>query len=149
MSNVKMVFDPMTMDFDLAMEGGDLLTEPGIETAVLMSIFTDRRAAEDDELPDPNGSRRGWWGDLAGEDATRRIGSRLWLLERSSNLQSVVIKAKEYLDEALQWLVDDGIAAKVVTDVQALDQQTLAFSVEVHRKDGTVEALKYPYMWSN
>ncbi|WP_200894101.1 phage GP46 family protein [Xanthomonas sp. MUS 060] len=48
--------------------------------AVLISLFTWRRANADDTLPDPRGFRMGWWGDTYPVVANDRIGSRLWLL---------------------------------------------------------------------
>lgn len=57
----------------------DLRRDPGLETAVLISVFTDQRV-EEEAVPDNSADRRGWWGDLS-EDAT---GSKFWLLFRSS-----------------------------------------------------------------
>ena len=67
---------------DLVIEGGGLMTEEGLRTAVLISLMTDRRARLDDALPSDDGNRRGWWGDVAAE-GNDRIGSRLWLLSRA------------------------------------------------------------------
>jgi phage gp46-like protein len=96
-------------DFDLTVEGGDLLGDDGTQTAVTVSLFTDRVAKPDDSLPEyfPGraGDRRGWWGDLL-EVAGRvnPIGSRLWLLFREKELPEVVSRAKEYADESLAWI---------------------------------------------
>ena len=103
--------------FDWALKRGDLAPDDGLETAVILSLFTDRRAREDDPLPDGSADRRGWWGDAyppaearAGQE---HIGSRLWLLEREKDTQDVVNRARDYAEEALQWLVDDGIAEHI------------------------------------
>ena len=99
---------------DIALEGADLVRETGLRTAVLLSLFTDRRAESGDipESEDP----RGWWADTidAGDD---RIGSRLWLLGRSKQTTHVPVLAEEYVREALEWFVEDGIADRV--DVSA------------------------------
>ena len=102
--------------FDWAIQRGDLAPDDGLETAVILSLFTDRRARPDDPLPDGS-DRRGWWADAyprasarAGQDP---IGSRLWLLEREKDTREVVNRARDYAEEALQWLVDDGIAERI------------------------------------
>jgi len=114
-------FDPTTgigpyCDWSLA--GPDLASDQGLLSAVLISLFTDRLAAADDELPDNSGDRRGWWGDLPLDQANTGatpdlIGSRLWLLVRQKQTQAVLNAAIGYAREALQWLIDDGVAARI------------------------------------
>ncbi len=94
---------------DLALTGYDLATEDGLRTAVIVSLFTDRRAESDDEIPDGGDDRRGWWSGV--------IGSRLWLLARAKQLPGTLARARAYAVESLQWLIDDGVAAAV--DVSA------------------------------
>ncbi|MCW7416186.1 phage GP46 family protein [Escherichia coli] len=45
----------------LQLNGADLLTDDSLMTAVLISLFTDRRALTSDEIPDGTRDRRGWW----------------------------------------------------------------------------------------
>lgn len=76
----------------------DLQGDDGLMTAVIISLFTDARAHDDDPLPDErvgvSSDRRGWWGDCLpdaqGEQTLESIGSRLWLLWREKDLDSVV-----------------------------------------------------------
>ena len=91
---------------DLALAGYDLATEDGLRTAVIISLFTDRRAEADDEIPDGGDDRRGWWADPA-------MGSRLWLLARAKETPDTLTRARAYAIEALQWLIDDGVATAV------------------------------------
>lgn len=90
---------------------GALLPENTLETAVVISLLTERRAEPDDRLPIPAKSdrpippdRKGWAGD--GFDGTR-IGSRLWLLQREKQTEETRRRAIFYAREALQWLIDD------------------------------------------
>ena len=105
--------------FDWAIVNGDLLTDDGLDTAVALSLWTDRLANEDDELPANDGSRRGWWGDAFLPRLTNgnpdRIGSRLWLLARALQTLQTAQLAQAYCQEALRWMVDDGVATSVVT----------------------------------
>ena len=59
--------------------GIDMLTDDSLTTEVIISLFTDRRALDSDDLPGGDSDRRGWWGDSYRD---RPIGSRLWLLSR-------------------------------------------------------------------
>lgn len=89
----------------LIQAGADLLSDDSLTTAVLLSLFTDRRADVADRLPDDSGDRRGWWGDSY---RPRPIGSRLWLLAREKTIDSVLTRAEDYAREALGWLREDG-----------------------------------------
>ena len=129
----------------------DLESDEGLETAVIISLFTDRRANEDDILPDPNSlDRRGWWGDLTTSFEDDQIGSRLWLLEREKTLENVPVRAKKYAEEALQWLIDDGITKKieVETERQGIPgNDRLAIAVRIFKPDGTVVRFRYLTQW--
>ena len=76
--------------------------------AVLISLFSWRRAADDDALDDEE--RYGWWGDTFPTVADDRIGSRLWQLRRVKLTRQTQMDAEFYAREALQCLIDDGLA---------------------------------------
>jgi phage gp46-like protein len=97
---------------------GSLSVDQTLETAVFISLFTNRLAATDDTLPNLGGSRQGWWADAYADQEGTHIGSRLWLLGRSTNTGEIVNDARTYVREALQWLVDDGIADRVDCNVE-------------------------------
>lgn len=77
----------------------------GLQRAVLISLFTWRRAEADDALDDEE--RYGWWGDSFPTVTDDRIGSRLWLLRRRTLTADTERDARDYASEALQWLIDD------------------------------------------
>lgn len=142
----------MEGDFSFDSVAQDLDPDAGLETAVLISLFTDRRANDDDVLPDFNNpDRRGWWGDLGSPEAEGdQIGSRLWLLNREKTLESVLVKAKKYAEESLNWMVEDGVVKSVEVESErqgpvGLDR--LALLVRVFRPDGTVLPFKYEIQW--
>lgn len=105
--------------FALALEGG-------LATAVILSLFTDRRAGVDDTLPHGQTDRRGWVGDEFMRPADTALGpagrdswgSLLWLLHHGKAADDVPARAQFAAREALDWLVRDGIASRV--DVVAL-----------------------------
>jgi len=121
-------------------------TQPLVR-AVVVSLFTWRRANRDDALPAEQ--RMGWWGDTFAPIENDRIGSRLWLLSRAKLTQDTASRAREYALEALQWLIDDGVASKVEVDVERLGQQTLALAVRIYKSDGTVPTdVRFTDVWS-
>ena len=81
--DVKVVWDNKLQTGDVQQNNGDLLTDEAMETAVLMSLFTNRRASLD-EVDDPD-DRQGWWGDQVAEIKDDQIGSKLWLLRRAKS----------------------------------------------------------------
>ncbi len=117
--------------------------------AVLISLFTWRRANADDTLPDPRGFRMGWWGDTYPVVANDRIGSRLWLLARAKLTPSTVQRAQDYAEEALQWLIEDGVAARIAVRAERQDLSTLALQCTLFAADGNANAvLRFDNLWS-
>lgn len=103
--------------------------------SVMVSLFTWRRANPDDDLP--GDLRMGWWGDTFAPIANDRIGSRLWLLSRAKLLPETAALAKEYAEEALQWLIEDGVAARVDVRTERQGLSTLAIGVQIYKSDGS------------
>lgn len=131
---------------DYGLSGGSLLAEHDIKTAVLISLFSDRRAEADDVLPFEASERRGWWGDALNP---RRIGSRLWLLGREKQLREVVLHAREYAEEALAWLVEEGIARRVVVTAEIVQTGWLGLAVRIERERAMPASLRYEFAWQN
>lgn len=82
-----------------------------LDTAAVISLFSDRRAAADDPYLPKGADRRGWWGDAYADVDGDQIGSLLWLLwlDGRDRLQ----RAKAYAEQALAWMLDDGVASTV------------------------------------
>lgn len=122
---------------DLAYGSLGLLNEDTFETAIYISLLTDRRANPDDELPAGSGAgvvpsdRRGWAGDALADVANDRIGSRLWLLHRRKTTEETRLDAIFYAKEALEWMIDDGHATEVLVDAQWADQQHIAGRLDI------------------
>jgi len=106
--------------------------------AVIISLFTWRRANPDDPLPAD--ARMGWWGDSFAPVALDRIGSRLWLLSRAKLTSDVPAKAKEYAQEALQWLVDDKVVSRIEVQAERQGLSQLALGAALY-KNSTGPAL--------
>jgi phage gp46-like protein len=119
--------------------------------AVIVSLVTWRRANPDDDLPDvgTQAQRMGWWGDSFPSVANDRIGSRLWLLSRAKLTDTAVAQAKEYAKEALQWLIDDGVAARVQVDSERHGLDTLALACRVFKTDGRQVDIRFSNVWES
>ena len=141
---------PLTIVIDgstlrLGLDSGEPLVR-----AVLISLFTWRRAKTDDSLPDPspNAPRMGWWGDSFAAVANDRIGSRLWLPSRAKLQPDTVALAREYAQEALQWLVEDGVASRVEVQAERQGLQTLAIGCRIYKSGGSAPLdIRFTDVW--
>ncbi|MDR1946631.1 MAG: phage GP46 family protein [Desulfovibrio sp.] len=145
MRDILLAFDAGTFEFDLQLEGDterDLRGDDGLLTAVIISLFTDRRALPDDALPDERiglpSDRRGWWGDILPEPGDP-LGSRLWLLWREKDMDVVVERARQYADEALQWIVRDGLVGERRVTASRVQGGYLGIGVELLPLPGTTD----------
>lgn len=149
MTDLAMVWNNQTGTGDLALtpDGRDLVQEGGLRTAIIISLATDARALADDKLP-PDGRRGGFWADSLRLDgaAADTTGSRLWLLENEKQVQRVLVRARAMAEQALKWLVDDGVAqtVAVVTSFPALGQ--LLIAVTLNR--GTASQQQFDIIWT-
>ncbi|SAI74561.1 bacteriophage protein GP46 [Bordetella ansorpii] len=103
--------DPETGLLDMSLDGADFAGDDTLKTAVLLSLCTDRMAQEHEVGPGED--RRGWWADAYATPPGDRFGCRWWLLAREKQLPSVVQRARDYAQEALAWMVADGLASAV------------------------------------
>lgn len=146
MTDVALTWSPETLTADLSLVDGDLTTDAGLRTAVIISLFTDRRARADDRLPQAGSDRRGWWGDVVARDSADRIGSRLWLLSREKQTDQVVARAREYALEALAWMLTDRVASAVDVTAEVAGPGVLALSVFITRPSGP-DRLRFDFVW--
>lgn len=144
MTDLALFWDADRFAADLHFGAPDLETDEGLRSAVIVSLFTDARARQDDPVPD-DGDRRGWWADslLAAEDP--RMGSRLWLLSREKLLPRVVERARGYVEEALAWMVSDGVASSVHVTAESAGPDRLTFGVVIAQPSG--QSRRYDLLW--
>lgn len=146
MTDVALFWDAEAVAADMTLEAGDLATEAGLKTAVIISLFTDRRARPDDPLPEAGADRRGWWGDVTAREADDEIGSRLWLLSREKQTAEVVARAREYALEALGWMLRDRVASAVEVVAEITRPGVLGLSIIITRPDGPGRE-RFDFVW--
>ena len=135
--------------------GGVALGNP-LESAVLVSLFTDRVAPIQPSsldqsvgigLPGQNGNdRRGWWGDAY---ATVPIGSRLWQLARliKANASAALAEVEDVCGEALQWLIDDGVAQTVTAKATWIAPTLIGIAIAI-QEPGSNTPTTFSYSWA-
>lgn len=146
MTDLALRYDPALGAFDCALDAaaGDLVGDDGLTTAVMISLFTDARAERDDPLPAADAPRRGWWGDAL--TPARPWGSKLWLLVRAKCTPATAARARGYAVQALQWLLDDRIAARIDVTAEAIAaEHRIALAVTLTRPSGE----RLEYRWRN
>ncbi|TNV14896.1 hypothetical protein FH968_20445 [Buttiauxella sp. B2] len=117
----------------------DLLTR-----AVVISLFSWRRAGSDDNTTQPYG----WWGDTWPTVQNDRTGSRLYLLKRSKLTNKTPQAAREYIQQALDWLTEDGVAAQIDVTAERTGIDTLAAGVTVWQQNGSQHNITFDDIWS-
>lgn len=116
--DINLKWNGQQADIDFLLD--DVKKDDGLETAIIYSLFTDAREADE----------RGWWGNsIVGENE----GSLLWLLEREKMQGTVLVKAKKYASDALAWLVKDGIVKAVVLNTKFVGNNKLQIDIEVKK----------------
>ena len=117
--DLALTFRPEKGYFDLALSTtGQPETTDTLATWIIRSLFTDARALPDEELPnshnpDADTWRRGTWFDAVPMVAGDKYGSKLWLLNREITSPETLNRAQNYCEDALAWLVRDGVAKRV------------------------------------
>jgi phage gp46-like protein len=104
---IALVPDNDKLEGALVYQGGCLVTSGvDLETAAYISLATDARALAGDDLPEGT-NRRGWWADQFDPDG-QVIGSMLWLLEDAVATPENGVRAEQYAQDALKWMLDEG-----------------------------------------
>lgn len=147
MNDIGIFWTPSLASGDFAVSANDLAQDGGLETAVFLSLFTNRRAADGDVLPDAGNDRKGWWADAVPVVEGDQVGSRLWLLARSKETQDVVDRAREYAIEALQWLLDDRVAARVDVTSEIVGKGMLRLTITTTRPSVDPTTYRFNYAW--
>lgn len=125
----------------------DLASGYDLETAAIISLFTDRLAHEDDRLPDPqDGDRRGWWADW--DSGIGFIGSRLWLVSREKTTEETRLRIEDYCREALAWMIEDDVADTIEVIAEYNRQQQGRIDVDIIISRARAVLLHRHFSWA-
>lgn len=81
---------------------------------------------------------------LASYWADRTMGSKLHLLRREKDVSRVMVLAKQYAEQALAPLVDDGRATQIKVTARQPGNGCLYLLIEVTAASGETVAFKHP-----
>lgn len=122
----------------------DLASDDGLETAIIISLFSDQRISIE-ELPLQERYRKGWWGDLVSDVDKDQIGSKIWIYARLKKTPETRLKIENAARQSLQWLIEDGLAKSVTVAGEYILDGKLALSIQIFRSNGVNE--KYSVIW--
>lgn len=120
--------------FDIVIENGDFKNEPGFDTAVCVSLFSDARADVSQVVKQEN--RRGWMGNLVSEAPERQFGSFLWLTEQRRLNQDTLNETLDYIRKSLNWIIEDGIATKIDVYGEIIPRLGIEAQIKITALDG-------------
>lgn len=113
--------------WDISFTNGDLTSTNSLDTAVLMSLYTDARASNS-EVPEIQ-RRRGWWGNIVSNYPDYQIGSKLWLLYQARLNQNTLNLVKTYIYNCLSWMIDDGYITNIGIDTEATSNEGILVGI--------------------
>lgn len=132
MSDLRLTWDNEHGAADLTYTAGDLLRDDGLETSILLSLFT--------------GSEEGWWGDEFPVVQGDVFGSGLWEISRAVATPPTLRRAQELAEAALTWLVTDGVAGSVTVVVTGA-APILYYAITVAQPQQAPAVYRYSYNW--
>lgn len=131
--------------YDIAFdESGDILTEQAFTTAILMSIFEERRAS--DSEVSPSQLRRGWIGNETTPDFEQ--GSKFWQFEQARVTGTMLADLGSTIRLSLQWLIDEDYALDVIVQTPFLKNGIVCVNIDLIRNGSEVEHLFFE-LWDN
>lgn len=131
--------------YDLSIDDdGDLSKTNSFCTAILLSIFCERRASAT-EVPE-GGRRRGWIGSI---NQPVEYGSKLWLLYQARLTNRTVNAANDYLSQGLSWLTEFDYADEIIVNTSRdIEQSRLDADIQVI-VNGSVLEKRNVTLWGN
>jgi phage gp46-like protein len=78
------------------------------------------------------------------------VGSKLWMIERDKTTSEALALGEQYTKEALQWMVDDGVATSVSVAASRVGMSAMRLDIQIVRpnvEDAT--AFTYYYNWKS
>lgn len=147
MPDITLKWNPATGYADWLVGDNDLQSGSTLETAIIRSLFTDRRAPADTDLPTNDGDPRGCWSDTY---MGYQIGSLLWTLERAKKVNATALlrQAEGFCTDALQWMIDAGAIATATASASWASSTAMAIIVTVTQPVGTTTRFNFQWLWN-
>ena len=131
--------------YDIDFENGDFKQTEGLDTAIILSLLTDKRASES-EVSEPS-LCRGWLGNELNETPGYEMGSKLWLLDQAVVNDNSINNAEDYATDGLSWLIDDQLTLNNTVEATS-DFENISIDIEFIRNNNTVLNKQFS-LWDN
>jgi len=145
-NDIALKFDSEKLYIDLHLneDGSDLLGAFNLENAVIISLFSNQRSDNDDEIP----NSQGWPGDSIREEDTPLIGSKLWITQqKGKTVKNRLIEAVDFSESALQWMIEDKIILSATVETSYPPQFKNVMDIGVVLEMPTGENLRFQFSW--
>lgn len=130
---------------DWAVDGADLEQGLDLETALTISLMSDRVLPDGVNPPSlGDNDPRGWWAD----DPAYPVGSRIWTLLRAKQSDQTLADAITYMTEATQWMIDDGVVASFDFVAEWDATGFLATSITANKPTGPSTTFNFEWAWN-
>ena len=144
MSDIRLIWNNLTGYADINLVGSSLELGHDLESAVIVSLFSDHVADPGDVLPsDMSKDPRGWWADTY--DTPDQIGSKLWQIFGRVRNQDTLNFARDTATKALQWMIEDQVAASVTVEPSFYGSGGLQLNVAIAQASGTLS--RFIFAW--
>lgn len=129
---------------------GGLKADAGLATAIILALFTDKRAPEGARLDD--GDRRGWFGDridVRADLGETDLGSWIWLYERSALTEDLPLRIRDAAIDGLEPIRLQGAVARFDVSVEMFRlEERIDLFIDAFSQDGTqVFNQRFALLW--
>jgi phage gp46-like protein len=136
--------------WDLDFQNSDLVETESLENAVIISIGSYAREKSDAAaVTDPQFG--GWFGDDTLDSPLASLGGYLYRLHHRVLDSDTCKECETLVTDALQWMIDDGVAASVSCSASIIDgenaDKVLYFPITITKPSGDTETFKYELNW--
>lgn len=130
--------------FDIVLQGADFKQAIDLQTAIVISLFSDGRSEIDDATP----LSRGWAGDSLNQDQESLTGSRIWLLRNGKLTNQTLTDLEDFAIKATQWIIDNKIATEITATASFLNKAEgrVSLHLAVTEPQGNIER-EYVFSW--
>jgi len=132
--------------YDISIVDGDFESVDGFDTAILMSLFIDKRANQAEVSE--SSLRRGWIGNEQNDDEDYEVGSKLWLLDQARLNQDSVNRAIDFTRDGFIWMIEDSQVKDVQVTGQEFHPTNISVTVSFVRFDNTTFNKQFN-LWEN
>jgi phage gp46-like protein len=112
---------------DMAVVNQHLEVGTELRTPIMLSLLSWALAQDGDNVVE-DGERYGWWGDTYSDVPGDHFGSRIWTME-GQPIPRALAAIPALGDEALQWMIDDGVVTSIQTSCRLVEDRTIEILV--------------------